>query len=136
MFPDVAFDTYVAGSGPGGQVVVVQGFPAPSPVSFGGPSDPLPGTISASWGDLFTGAPGTFEIARLTFPRNILPGDVAVQNDLPGGADNPNNSTTSQVGPDVTVLIPDVPEPSALGLFAAGALLGARRCPRERPHRP
>ncbi len=71
--PNVAYDTYVTGpedNGTTGQPVILGGHPA-DPASFGGANDPLPGTFSVSWGDLFTSAPGTYQIARLTFPQGI-----------------------------------------------------------------
>lgn len=134
MFPDVEFDTYVAGTMEGAQATIVDGFPLGSPVSFGGPADPLPGTFSVAWGDLVQAPPSTFEIARLTFPATLSLADVYVQNDLPGGSGDPDNSHTAIVGPDVFVLIPNIPEPGTLTPLVglAGALVLRRHC-RSRP---
>ena len=46
--------------------------------------------------------------------------------DVINSPDNPpqgNSSRTSQVNPDSTVEIPDIPEPTTLGLVAAAGLL-------------
>jgi hypothetical protein len=122
-FPAVAFDTYV--SGPGdlgggtGAPAILGFFPEqPGPGDFGGTT----GRFSVSWGDLVNDPPGTYEIARLTFPSSV---DVS-------GAGYPVNPTskTSQVNPDSTVLIPNVgpvPEPTSLGLLAVAGLLAMRR---------
>jgi hypothetical protein len=127
-FPNLAFDTYVTGpADPGGGAPgapsVLGGFPN-DPASFGGSGDAIPGTVSASWGDLTSSAPGTYEIARLTFPSSVAPSAVVVEAD----------SFTSQVNPDGIFNIPGLtggggttPEPATLGLLAIGGLLGLRR---------
>jgi hypothetical protein len=108
MFPDLEFDTYVSapfnqlGSNP---PAILGPFPENQyPVSFGGPTDPLPGMFSASWGDPFgiQHSPGTYEYVRLTFPVSVLP-EVLPQ------------SVVWFVAPDQMALIPTtIPEPAAV----------------------
>jgi hypothetical protein len=125
MYPDVEFDTYVSGprNQSGAEDPAVFGpFPENQPpLSFGGPSDPLPGTFSVTWGDP-TGqphAPGTYEFARLTFPRNAVP-EIHVQ------------SFVAFVVPDRTILIPrTIPEPTAAAVVLL--LLCMLHIPRLRP---
>ena len=82
------------------------------------------GLFSASWFNLTVDAPGTYEIARLTFPNGVLP-QILWEGNPPT---LPNSSHTSQVNPSQSVIIPDpIPEPASLGLFAAVGLLSARR---------
>jgi hypothetical protein len=122
-FPNIEFDTYVsapADTGTGGAPAVLGFFPeAPGTGDFGGTS----GRFSVSWGDLVEDAPGTYQIARLTFPIGVIPN---VRN-LDPDPNQVNPSRTSQVNPASDVVIPDIPEPASLGLVAAAGLLGLRR---------
>ena len=123
LFPDLEYDTYV--SSPRNQSgvnapAVLGPFPENDPPqSFGGASDPVPGRFSVAWGDpsATTGpGPGTYEIARFVFHQSVLPEIHPL-------------SQTSQVSPDMTILI--VPEPAAAGLLfasAAGILRRRGRC--------
>jgi hypothetical protein len=121
-FPDLEFDTYVssARNQTGQNAPAILG-PYPEtqpPQSFGGPTDPIPGTFSVSWGDPQATqgpGPGTYEILRFTFPRTVTP-DIYWQ------------SQTSQVAPDQTIFI-IIPEPPAAGAFILGAagMLTVRR---------
>ena len=118
-FAGLAFDTYVSGpgdTGAAGAPAILGGFPEGNPVSMTG------NQLSVSWGDLVPDAPGTYQIARLTFPQGVLPD---ILNNNPQTVPNP--SRTSQVTPDSTVFIPDIPEPTTLGLVAAAGLIGLRR---------
>ncbi len=118
-FAGLAFDTYVSGpgdTGAAGAPAILGGFPEGDPVSMAG------NHLSVSWGDLVPDAPGTYQIARLTFPRGVLPD---ILNNDPQTVPNP--SRTSQVNPDSTVFIPDIPEPTTLGLVAAAGLMALRR---------
>jgi hypothetical protein len=98
VHPNLAFDTYVTcplDTGTSGAPVIL-GFAGaePGPGDFGGTT----GRFSIAWGNLVVDPPGTFEIARLTFPLG------------PYINLNPTN-TTSQISPDSTTLIPPVPLP-------------------------
>jgi hypothetical protein len=132
IFPDLEFDTYV--SSPRNQFganppAILGSFPENQPPqSFGGPTDPAPGLFSVAWGDPQATqgpGPGTYEIVRLTFPASVNPADIVsnINNVGQGG----NWSRTSQVTPDQTIEIPDIPEPASLGLVAAAGLLALRR---------
>jgi hypothetical protein len=104
VFPALEFDTYVTApgdTGTGGAPAILGGFPEGDPVSFG------PTVFSVSWGDLANDPPGTYRIARVTFPQNTFPALHPL-------------SRTSQVNPDSTALF--IPEPT-LGLSAAAAML-------------
>jgi hypothetical protein len=122
VFPDLEFDTYVSapfnqlGSNP---PAILGPFPeSQPPVSFGGPSDPVPGTISANWGDPFgqLHTPGTYEYVRLTFPASVLP-EIQPQ------------SIVWYVAPDQMISIPTtIPEPAAVGpALLAVSLLAVHR---------
>jgi hypothetical protein len=105
--PALAFSTYVAApsdDGVNNSTIVVGGHPQITP-SLGD----LNGIFSMFWSDFVTDLPGTFAIARLTFPQQVLP------QVLHGG----DPSRTSQVNPDGLALIPDIPEPTALTLAIA-----------------
>ena len=132
VFPDVEFDTYVSSARNqlGANAPAILGaFPENDPPqSFGGSTDPVPGRFSVAWGDPQATSgpgPGTYEVARLTFPTAVNPGDIVVNiNNVGQGG---NWSRTSQVSPDQTIEIPDIPEPASLGLVAAAGLLAIRR---------
>jgi hypothetical protein len=116
----VAFDTYVTppGKDVGAVPPIFGGFPLSEPFSLGG------SLVSATWGDLVNDAPGTYQIARLTFPLGVIPNVINIADVGP----NPTLfSNTSQVTPDATVEIPDIPEPTTLPLVAAAGLLALRR---------
>ena len=66
--------------------------------------------------------PGTYRILRATFPLGVLP-DVINRNNPPGFL----QSATSQVLPDATVEIPDIPEPVGAASLACAILLLRRR---------
>lgn len=123
--PALTFHTYITdptqspNSPTAGAPAILGGFPdLGTKVSFGGPSDPIPGTFSVAWGDPMGPSihpPGTFEIARLTFPISVFPGVDP-------------RSQTSQVNPGQTVLIPTtIPEPCGFGLSASAAAALTRR---------
>lgn len=106
--PALAFHTYVTTPH---QIVgnhvptILTGFPPKEPVSFGGPSDPLPGIISVTWGHPkainYPTPVGTYEILRATFPIAVLP-DVHPE------------SHTRTGWPNEPVQIPNIPEPATL----------------------
>jgi hypothetical protein len=117
--PALAFHTYVTIPVQlGGLPVILGGYPDTSGQhSFGGLFDSIPGTFAVLWADAAGPSihpPGTYEIARLTFPFGILP-EIHPQ------------SQASQVGPKQTVPIPTtVPEPAALTLATALLTLSRR----------
>jgi hypothetical protein len=87
---------------------ILTGLPLKEPVSLGGPSDPLPGVVSAIWGHpeaVNHPTPvGTYEVLRATFPNGVLP-DVH-----PGSFIMTRN-------PDQTVRRASIPEPSAAAVM-------------------
>jgi hypothetical protein len=114
--PALEFTTYVSSPSDNGTnhtTTVFGGHPQSFPPSLGDATSPFPGRFSMVWGELIPDPPGTFQIARLTFPLAAIP-DVV---------DNPDPSRTSQVSPDSTAFIPEIPEPSAVAFMAAGGLL-------------
>ena len=118
--PALEFDTYATApgdTGASGAPSILGGFPEGDPVSMSGP------VISVSWGDLVNDPPGNYAIFRMTFPRGNLPNVINI-NDV---GQTGNFSRTSQVNPDSTAQIPDIPEPTTLGLVAAAGLLALRR---------
>src|SRR5688572_30808450 len=126
-FPAAAYDTYVSGPGDTGDANdpnnnppgLLGGHPAGSASSFTGT------TVSASWFNLTVDVPGTYEIARLTFPQGVIP--VIFEERVAGQLALPNSSNTSQVNPESFTFIPQIPEPASLGLLAAVGLLATRR---------
>ncbi len=121
--PQREFWTYVTVPDPGGNgnnINILGGFPEGQPLSNGtGNGANVPGTFSCQWGDLATDPPSPpvgYQIARLTFPLYVIPDVLTVDQD-------PNFSRTSQVTPDSTTAIPEIPEPAALGFISAAALL-------------
>jgi Ca2+-binding RTX toxin-like protein len=74
--PALEFTTYVNVPSDNGlnnpNTLILGGFPGLIP-SLGDPSSNHPGTFSIFWGDLIFDPPGTFQIARWTFPQGILP---------------------------------------------------------------
>ena len=110
-FAGLEFDSYATGpgdNGVSGAPAILGGFPEGTPVSTSG------NRWGVSWGDLVADPPGSYQITRLTFPQGVMP----VKNPL---------SVTSQVNPASDVFIPDIPEPSTLGLVAAAGLMAIRR---------
>lgn len=127
--PALTFTTYVTSprqspnSATTGAPAVLGGYPEGLPLSFGGPFDDIPGLFSVSYGDPSATAgpaPGNYEIARLTFPLGVIP---FISNGTGGFA----ASQASQVVPDQTVTVPQIPEPGSLALVAAAGLLAIRR---------
>jgi hypothetical protein len=114
-FPVLEFDSYLRGPADG---VTVLG-------STDGVNDlPPPGVfdadrIAVAAGDLSTNAQGgTFQLARITFGPGPLPTIEA--GTLLG-------RVFSVQDPDVGFQIPNIPEPTSLGLLAAAGLLAIRR---------
>jgi hypothetical protein len=114
LFPGLEFDTYVADP-TREATIVLGGHPASPTPSFGGPNDFIPGTFSVSLGNLVNDPPGTFEIARLTFPLGVLP--TILQGPPPDARSN-----SSTVNPPQEANLPQIPEPS-LGLAALALAL-------------
>jgi hypothetical protein len=123
VFPALAFDTYVGTvlDHPGPAPFIHGSFPAGHPVTMAG------SLVSVSWGEEAANAPGTYQIARLTFPLGIIPNviNIADVGPVPG-----QFSYTDQVDPAVSVELPDIPEPSAAIIVLAG--LAMTTCLRRR----
>ncbi len=106
-------------NGTNNSTFVVGGHPQSHPVSIGDATAPTPGTFSMGWSDFVVDPPDTYQIARLTFPIGAVPDVLNVG--------TPDPSTTSQVNPDSTTIIPDVPEPTLmLALLALLELFAVR----------
>ena len=132
--PALEFHTYVTqprqsintGQSP---PTILGGFPEtdpPSPASLGGTLDTLPGTFSVIWGNPQPSQgppPGTYELARLTFPPGVLP------------AVHPE-SLVALILPDRILPIPaTVPEPTALGMLIVAMSSLVPCCRTRRPNR-
>jgi hypothetical protein len=119
--PALAFQTYVTSprQSPSGAnpPTIVSNWPQTSVPSFGGPSDPIPGTFTVAWGDAQAGAGpvlgGPFEIARITFPLGVIPDVLTAK---------PVASFAEQLDPSEMTPIPKIPEPrtTALCIVMAG----------------
>ena len=98
--PGLAFSTYVtapADNGVTGPPIVIEGFPASVPLSFGDESSPLPGVLSVGWGNMVLPPPGTDPILRMTYPRAATFPDIHPA------------SSVSQVAPDeVAPILPAI----------------------------
>jgi hypothetical protein len=127
LFPDLAFDTYVhttTDGGPGGQDPVLPGR------AFE-PGSPIVGTgrdVDVAWGATPNTGPagGTgLEIARLSWSGSGVP---VVHDGVVTSPANQVSAVFDSVNPNVGVPIPQLPEPTALGLAALGlGLVGLRR---------
>lgn len=116
--PALEFSTYVsapADTGSNNATMILGGYPEGQPLSFGHAGAAVPGTFSVSWGDELFTAPGTYEIARLTFPLGAWPGVEA----------NPFGEVLL-TNPDQTVFI-WIPEPAAIAWVAVLLPLVGRR---------
>jgi hypothetical protein len=128
-FPALAYTTFVsstADNGTNNATTLVGRFSGSGAFSNGSSGSGTPGTFNGVWGQLgFPTGPGTYNIARVTFPltsiANVVFGD-------PGG------SYTSLTDNSYT-LIPTIggggpvttPEPATLGLLAIAGVFGLRR---------
>jgi hypothetical protein len=117
--PGLEFTTYVNTPNDNGvnnaNTLLAGGFPG-GVESLGDITAPEPGTFSINWGDLFVDPPDTYQIARLTFPLGQFP-DVLT----PDQSGNP--SFVAQVGPNLIMPIPDIPEPATIPCIGLLALL-------------
>ena len=124
--PALEFTSYVTAPSDDGSdngTRILGGHPQGQPPNIGDPTSAFPGVFSMVWADQFiVDLPGTYPIARLTFPEDALPN---VLNNTPVPINDP--SVTIQVSPDATVVIPEVPEPSILGWLAGAQLLVGQR---------
>jgi hypothetical protein len=122
--PALAFTTYVTSpndDGMNNNTQILSGHPQSRPISLGDQSAVSPGEFSLAWGELFFDPPGTFQIARLTFPQGVLP-DILNNHPAPVAAP----SRTSQGSPEATTEIPDIPEPGMV-VFSVALLATMRR---------
>ena len=71
-------------------------------------------------------APGTYQLMRVTFPLGVIPNVINIADVGPTG---PFSSMTQSV-PDAVIEVPDIPEPTVLGVIALAAL-GVARVRRE-----
>jgi hypothetical protein len=116
--PATAYDTYVTApsdDGVTGAPAILGNHPTGTMPDFGGTT----GIFSVTWGDLIVDSPGTYQIARWTFPQDRLP-TVYWLGDPPT---LPGSSNTSQINPDSTAIVTQIPEPSLLSVLAALSLL-------------
>ncbi len=119
--PALEFTTYASSpsdNGTNNSTIILSGHPQGNPPSLGDPSSPIPGSFGLAWGNLLTDPPGTHQIARLTFPIGAVPDVLNV------GTFDP--SKTSQIDPDSTTIIPDIPEPKISALLALLGLFAIR----------
>jgi hypothetical protein len=116
--PALEFSTYVScpsETGTNHTTVVLSAFPQ----GFNPHLGDLNGRFSMVWADVVNDLPGTYAIARLTFPAGVL-----AQILHPPGT----FSETAQIDPDAIAIIPDIPEPSAFrSSLPAVVLVFARR---------
>src|SRR5687767_9949136 len=85
--PSLEFTTYLTAPGDVGTASapsILGGFPE-DPFSLGHASAPIPGTVSAVWGDLNIDPPGTYQIVRLTFPNGVFPNVINIPDVGPAG---------------------------------------------------
>ena len=120
--PALAYHTYVTSPhhifNPFYSPSVLGPFPeSQPPTSFGGGSDPLPGTFSVSWGHpetvVYPTPVGTYEILRVTFPNQTVP------------VVHPQSRTWT-TNPEQMAVITAIPEP-ALPISVVLILFGAHR---------
>lgn len=127
-FPGLEFDTYVTDP-TRTDTTVLGGHPAsPPPASFGGPADPIPGTFSVSWHGTLGGSPnppGTFEIARLTFPQGVIPHILQ-------GPPLESQSISYTILPEQGAFVPQIPEPTGAASLAVCAMTMLIRRARRR----
>jgi hypothetical protein len=119
--PALEFTTYASSpsdNGTNNTTFVAGGHPQSQPASIGDATAPTPGIFSMVWADFVVDLPGTYQIARITFLQGAI---VDVLNNTPTPVADP--SLTAQVSPDSTTIIPDIPEPRAIGLLSAAVLL-------------
>jgi hypothetical protein len=122
--PAAAFDTYVTAPADNG----VTGAPAILGDYFAGPVPywgDTGGHFSVGWGDAVIDPPGTYAIVRWTFPRGMMP-TVFNPPTLP------RTSLVSQTNPDAHSIIPQIPEPSIVGLLGVCGLVLRRRTAHSR----
>lgn len=115
LIPALEFDTYVSGNSDNGNntTIILGGFPETQPLSLSG------NLISCSWSDLIPDTPGTYRIARLTFPLGTIPNVININDVGPQG----RWSETTQGNPITTIEIPDIPEPTALGVLTTAGIV-------------
>lgn len=102
--PALEFTGYVtapADNGITGTPSILGGWPdnPPNPMVLGDPTSLIPGTFTSTWGDLVIDPPGTYSIARLTFPQGVLPNVVNL---------GYYHCFAGQVTPDAQVFIPEL----------------------------
>ncbi len=123
--PALAFTSHVTSpndNGTNGNTRLLGGFPQSWPMSLGDATSATPGVFSVEWGDFFVDPPGTYYIARLTFPQAVLP---AIWNNVP--FPQAEFSASKQIDPEAIAEVPEIPEPRYLGLMSVGAaMLGVR----------
>ena len=91
------------------------------PGSIGDPTSFWPGTFDMDWGNYYpTALPGTYQIARLTFPAGV------VSEILPLPL-----SFTNQFRPDAWTFVPQIPEPS-MSCLLGGVLMTVLTRPKHR----
>ena len=100
--PALAYTTYVTApsdTGTSGAPRIVGALQPSLPFSLGDASSWLPGVFTGLWRSLEVDAPGTWQIARFTFPQDTMP-NVVQEIAYP--------STVEQTSPPAAALVPDV----------------------------
>jgi hypothetical protein len=128
--PALAFTSHVTtpnDDGTNDNTLLLGGFPQSVPMSLGDDTAPLRAVFSVEWGDFFVDAPGTFYLARLTFPQEVFP---RVWNNVP--IPQAEYSASKQIDSEAIAEVPEIPEPGCLELLSAAvALLRAQRSHRR-----
>ena len=126
-FPALGYTTHVTrpnDDGTNNNTILLGGPFGGQPLNLGDPTSPIPGFFAVAWGDTFIDPPGTFQIARLTFPQDAASWAIV-------GSDPATSSHTAQNQPHAVAFIPQIPEPTGIGVFVLALLASSRGANRQ-----